>query len=103
MTISDFLCKVIINIIHKGDARGVVRNNSGFSHFRHRANRKTRNKIMNKRRIEVKNIMFVKKVIKSLRIIRRNDSIKNVRIRVEIRIKNTVHNRRREVDRKSVV
>jgi hypothetical protein len=75
----------------------MVRDNSGFSHFRHRPNGKTRKKIMNKQRVEMKNIMFTEKVIKSIRIIRRNNFVENMRIRMEIGIKNAVFNRRREV------
>ena len=42
---------------------------------------------MNKQRVEMKNIMFMEKIIKSIRIIRRNNFVENMRIRMEIGIK----------------
>jgi hypothetical protein len=91
--VSDLFSKVVVDIVHIRDARGVVWDNGGPSYFGHRTNGKARKEIMDKSRIKVKNVMFVERIIKSIRIIRRNNFIKNMRIKVKIRIKNTVHDR----------
>ena len=88
MTILDFLCKVIKNIVHERDARRMVGDNSSASHYGHGTNRETCKKITDKGRVKMKNIMSAEKVIKGFRRIRRNDFIKNMRIGVKIRIKN---------------
>jgi len=75
----------------------VVWDNSRAFHFGHGANGKTCNKVADKGRIEMKNIMSAEEVIKGIRRIRRNNLIKNVRIGVNIGIKSTIENRRRKV------
>lgn len=75
----------------------MVRNDGSGEHIRHETNRKTGKKIRNKRRIKMRELVFMEEIIKSIRRIGRNDLIKNVGIRMGRRVENMMRDRRGKI------
>jgi len=75
----------------------MVWNDSSSKHIRHETNRKTQKKIRNERRIKMRELVFVEKIIKSIRRIGRNNLIKNVGVRMGRGVEIAICNRRGKI------